>query len=159
MWPLLVSITDSPPSQPAFLCSFSLQKCWHSQINIWVMWPAHSHAKILGYGTPILSTDSRIRRNVVVDFFFLLLTWPSQTQCKANQKANWSRVFYGSVQVQQYFMWPSLFRERVSGNVVFTSIWMCRLSSFDWALPVLNARGFHSLPVPFTARALKSKLT
>lgn len=34
---------------------------------------------------------------------------------------------------------------------------MCRLSSFDWALPV--AGGFHSPPGPLTAAALKSKLT
>lgn len=50
-------------------------------------------------------------------------------------------------------------RRVVGGDIVLACMWMRRLSSFDWCPASLDCNGFHSPPVPFTAGALKSKLT
>lgn len=59
------------------------------------------------------------------------------TQCRTNQKENWMLfsphplaflIEDFKIHIAVPFLWS------VSGNIVFTCMWVCRLPSFDWAL-------------------------
>lgn len=85
----------------------------------------------------IISSQRTKTLKVWVADFQLVRGKPSAGQIR-RQIGCFSSIFFFFVKV---FKFSNISHSQagewgVSGNIVFTCMWMCRLSSFDWALPV-----------------------
>lgn len=166
---------SSPPVHILPFSALRPQKCWQSQINTLGVWTTHSLAKILQIrcSCPVNRfSGPRLKCVCWFFFYFVLFLFFSQldraeTQCRTNQKANWMFFF-----LSPFFFLIEVFKlSKISHSQAFFWWRVCRgtlyslacecvaLSSFDWALPVSVAGDSTVRPTPFTARALKSKLT
>lgn len=166
---------SSPPVHILPFSALRPQKCWQSQINTLGVWTTHSLAKILQIrcSCPVNRFPGR-DWNVFADFFlfrFILIffsTWPSRNPSAGQIRRQIGWFFF----LSPFFFLIEVFKlSKISHSQAFFWWRVCRgtlyslacecvaLSSFDWALPVSVAGDSTVRPTPFTARALKSKLT
>lgn len=129
--------------------------CWHSQINTRGVWTSPSFAKDM-----VLVSCQQIQECAEMRLLIFNLTEPNPMQDKSEGKLDVFPLFF----LIEVFKFSKISHSRAfSGECVGEHCIHLHVNVSPliiWLSPAsLDRRGFHSLPVPFTARALKSKLT